>query len=97
MYLEDVDLCARLTAAGRRVAYEPGAAVLHLQGLSTARHPYRMIIEHHRSAVRFASKDWHGTRRVLLGPAVVFLTVRAAIEVVTRAVGARIERPRTIR
>ncbi len=56
-----------------------------------------MIIEHHRSAIRFASKHWHGTRRVLLGPAVAFLTVRAAIEVVTRAVGARTERPRTIR
>ena len=24
MYLEDVDLCARLTEAGWRVAYEPG-------------------------------------------------------------------------
>ena len=97
MYLEDVDLCARWTAAGWRVAYEPGGAVLHLQGLSTARHPYRMIIEHHRSAARFASKHWQGSRRLLLGPAVVFLAVRAATQVVARATGGRTDGPRPIR
>jgi N-acetylglucosaminyl-diphospho-decaprenol L-rhamnosyltransferase len=97
MYLEDVDLCARLTAAGWRVAYEPAGAVLHLQGLSTARHPYRMIIEHHRSAARFAAKHWHGPRRLLLGPAVVLLAVRAATQFAARAVGGRTKRPRTIR
>jgi N-acetylglucosaminyl-diphospho-decaprenol L-rhamnosyltransferase len=97
MYLEDVDLCARLTAAGWKVAYEPGGAVLHLQGLSTGRHPYRMIIEHHRSAARFASKHWHGPRRLLLGPAVALLAVRAAIQLGAHAVGGRPERPRTIR
>ena len=97
MYLEDVDLCARFGSAGWRVAYEPGGAVLHRQGLSTSRHPYRMIIEHHRSAARFASKHWHGPRRLLLGPAVALLAVRAATQLSVRAVGGRTERPRTTR
>ena len=97
MYLEDVDLCARLTEAGWRVAYEPGGSVLHLQGLSTARHPYRMIIEHHRSAARFAGKHWHGCRRLLLGPAFAFLAVRAVTQLGAHVVGGRTERPRTIR
>jgi N-acetylglucosaminyl-diphospho-decaprenol L-rhamnosyltransferase len=97
MYLEDVDLCTRLTGAGWRVAYEPGGAVLHLQGVSTARHPYRMIVEHHRSAARFAAKHWHGVRRLLLGPAIVFLALRASVQLGARAVGGRTERPRTIR
>ncbi|MGZ8764445.1 MAG: glycosyltransferase family 2 protein [Acidimicrobiia bacterium] len=97
MYLEDVDLCARWTESGWRVAYEPSGAVLHLQGLSTDRHPYRMIIEHHRSAARFAAKHWCGVRRLLLGPAVAFLAVRAVAQLGARAVGGRTKRPRTIR
>ena len=56
MYVEDVDLCWRLTGAGWGVAYEPGARVVHVQGVSTARRPYRMVVAHHRSAYRFASK-----------------------------------------
>jgi len=97
MYLEDVDLCARLTEAGWRVAYEPGGAVLHLQGLSTDRHPYRMIVEHHRSAARFADKHWHGTRRLLLGPAFAFLAFRAVVQVGARVARGRTNRSRTIR
>ena len=32
------------------------AAVTHVQGVSTARHPYRMIVAHHRSALRFTMR-----------------------------------------
>ncbi|HEX6310949.1 MAG TPA: glycosyltransferase family 2 protein [Acidimicrobiia bacterium] len=87
MYVEDVDLCWRLRQAGWRVAYEPAAAVTHARGASTARHPYRMILEHHRSLARFAAKRWHGIRRLLLGPAVVFLAVRAALAMAVHALG----------
>jgi N-acetylglucosaminyl-diphospho-decaprenol L-rhamnosyltransferase len=86
MYVEDVDLCWRLRQAGWRVAYEPGAEVVHVHGASTARHPYRMIAEHHRSLLRFASKRWHGWRRILLVPAACFLAVRAGVAMVGRAV-----------
>ena len=54
MYLEDIDLCWRLRAAGWEVAYEPAGVVVHVQGASTSRRPYRMLLEHHRSAWRFS-------------------------------------------
>jgi N-acetylglucosaminyl-diphospho-decaprenol L-rhamnosyltransferase len=66
MYVEDVDLCWRLRRAGWSVCYEPTASVTHLQGLSTARHPYRMIAAHHRSLLRFAARSSTGARRALL-------------------------------
>ena len=64
-------------ASGWRVGYEPGGAVVHVQGASTEAHPYRMILEHHRSVYRFAARRWQGLRRRLLPPAAVFLAVRA--------------------
>jgi N-acetylglucosaminyl-diphospho-decaprenol L-rhamnosyltransferase len=85
MYVEDVDLCWRLRRAGWRVAYEPSGTVTHLQGMSTDRHPYRMLLEHHRSLLRFAGTRWHGPRRALLIPATGYLTVRAGCAVALRA------------
>ena len=79
MYVEDVDLCWRLRRAGWRVAYEPAGTVEHLLGVSTATRPYRMIAEHHRSLLRFASVRFTGPRRALLGPAAAFLTARSAL------------------
>jgi N-acetylglucosaminyl-diphospho-decaprenol L-rhamnosyltransferase len=87
MYVEDVDLCWRLRQGGWRVVYEPRATVTHAQGASTARHPYRMIVEHHRSLARFAAKRWHGVRRVLLLPAVAFLALRATLAMAVHALG----------
>jgi N-acetylglucosaminyl-diphospho-decaprenol L-rhamnosyltransferase len=66
MYAEDVDLCWRLGRAGWGVAYAPAAEVTHFQGVSTDRHPYRMIVEHHRSLLRFAGRSSEGWRRLLL-------------------------------
>jgi N-acetylglucosaminyl-diphospho-decaprenol L-rhamnosyltransferase len=94
MYVEDVDLCWRLSTAGWRVAYEPGGEVVHVQGASTARRPYRMLFEHHRSLLRFAAKRWHGWRRVLLVPAVGYLSVRFGIAMCVHALGGR--RPRSV-
>ena len=79
MYVEDVDLCWRLRRAGWRVAYEPAGTVEHLLGVSTASRPYRMIAEHHRSLLRFASVRFTGPRRALLGPAAAFLAARGAL------------------
>ena len=79
MYVEDVDLCWRLRRAGWRVAYEPTGMVEHLLGLSTAGRPYRMIAEHHRSLLRFASVRFTGRRRALLAPAAAFLAARGAL------------------
>jgi N-acetylglucosaminyl-diphospho-decaprenol L-rhamnosyltransferase len=79
MYVEDVDLCWRLHRAGWRVAYEPAGTVEHLLGVSTAGRPYRMIAEHHRSLLRFATVRFTGPTRALLGPAAAFLTARGAL------------------
>lgn len=97
MYLEDVDLGWRLGAAGWRVRYEPAGAVVHVGGLSTARRPYRMILEHHRSSYRFVSKRWHGARRLLLIPAAAFLAVRALFTMAGTALAPRRGQPRVNR
>jgi N-acetylglucosaminyl-diphospho-decaprenol L-rhamnosyltransferase len=89
MYVEDVDLCWRLRGAGWRVAYEPAGRVVHIHGASTDRHPYRMIVAHHRSLLRFAARRWRGWRRVLLVPAALFLGLRAAASALAQAVDPR--------
>jgi N-acetylglucosaminyl-diphospho-decaprenol L-rhamnosyltransferase len=94
MYMEDVDLCWRLRRLGWRVAYDPAGSATHVQGVSTASHPYRMIVEHHRSAYRFAARRWRGLRRLLLGPAACFLALRAAVDMGARALRTRPEPPR---
>ena len=87
MYLEDVDLCWRLRRAGWGVAYEPSACVLHVQGVSTDLHPYRMIVEHHRSLLRFAWRTTSGWRRFLLPVVAVGLALRASAAAAQRAAG----------
>lgn len=66
MYAEDVDLCWRAARAGWSVLYEPAAVVTHIQGVSTAAHPWRMSAEHHRSLFRFACRSTEGPARLLL-------------------------------
>ena len=41
----------------------PAGAVTHVQGASTSRTPYRMLVEHHRSAWRFARRRLTGAAR----------------------------------
>jgi N-acetylglucosaminyl-diphospho-decaprenol L-rhamnosyltransferase len=94
MYMEDVDLGWRLRRLGWRVAYEPGAETVHVQGASTAGRPYRMIVEHHRSVYRFAARRWHGPRRLLLLPLAGLLAVRAVVDLAARALRTRPETPR---
>lgn len=89
MYVEDVDLCWRLRRAGWRVAYEPAGTVEHLLGVSTANRPYRMIAEHHRSLLRFASVRFTGPRRALLPPAAAFLAARGALALAHHGLAAR--------
>lgn len=88
MYAEDVDLCWRLGRSGWHIVYAPGAVVTHLQGVSTARHPYRMIVEHHRSLLRFANRSTVGWRRVLLPLVAVGIGVRAVLVGLRRLSGA---------
>lgn len=80
MYAEDVDLCRRLRDAGWATLYVPGARVVHVQGVSSSRHPYRMILAHHRSLFRFAVLTAQDRRDRLLLPVVgLGLGTRAAL------------------
>jgi N-acetylglucosaminyl-diphospho-decaprenol L-rhamnosyltransferase len=92
MYLEDVDLCWRAARAGWLVAYAPDARVVHRQGVSADRVPYRMIVAHHRSLLRFAERSTTGWRRLLLPAVALGLAVRAPLAIAQRA--ARRETPR---
>jgi N-acetylglucosaminyl-diphospho-decaprenol L-rhamnosyltransferase len=82
MYAEDMDLCWRAHRAGWGVGFAGTAAVTHVQGVSTARHPYRMMVAHHRSALRFTVRTTTGWRRLALPFAVLVLGARMAMATV---------------
>ena len=82
MYLEDTDLCWRAHDAGWGVGFAGTAEVTHVQGVSTARHPYRMMVAHHRSALRFTFRTTKGWRRAALPLAAVVLGARMAMATV---------------
>jgi N-acetylglucosaminyl-diphospho-decaprenol L-rhamnosyltransferase len=85
MYMEDLDLCWRLRRAGFDVAYEPAGDVTHVQGASTSRTPYRMLVQHHRSAWRFACRRLTGPAAILLPFAAVYLASRCALAMAEHA------------
>ena len=80
MYVEDVDLCWRLWQAGWRVGYEPAGRVIHTVGASSELAPYRMIVAHHRSLLRFSSRTARGFRRLVLPVVAAGLTVLAWLQ-----------------
>jgi N-acetylglucosaminyl-diphospho-decaprenol L-rhamnosyltransferase len=86
MYNEDMDLCWRAHQAGWGVGFTGAGAVTHVQGVSTARHPYRMLVAHHRSALRFTMRTTSGWRRAALPLAATVLGVRLALATVRLAV-----------
>ncbi len=85
MYLEDTDLCWRAHRAGWGIGFTGAAGVTHTQGVSTARHPYKMMAAHHRSALRFTFRTTSGWRRLLLPLAAVVLGLRMAMATVRLA------------
>jgi N-acetylglucosaminyl-diphospho-decaprenol L-rhamnosyltransferase len=89
MYMEDVDLCWRLGRAGWSAGYEPAVGVMHVQGVSTARTPYRMVVAHHRSMLRFWWRSTTPSHRLLAPVVGLGVGVRAAFEVARRAMEAR--------
>jgi N-acetylglucosaminyl-diphospho-decaprenol L-rhamnosyltransferase len=86
MFMEDVDLCWRLGRAGWRVAYEPRARVTHIEGVSRQSAPYRMIVAHHLSLMRYGARTTTGWGRLWLPPVALGLIVRTAALCLRRAV-----------
>lgn len=76
MFCEDMDLCWRAHEAGWLVGVAPTAVVTHVEGGTRGSEPYRMILAHHRSALRFATATMTGPRRLLLPLAGLVLGVR---------------------
>ena len=80
MYVEDVDLCTRLRAAGWRVLFSPELEVIHKIGVSTRGQRGRMAFEHSRSIYRYFEKFRARGPAILLLPFVrVALWLRAAL------------------
>jgi N-acetylglucosaminyl-diphospho-decaprenol L-rhamnosyltransferase len=80
MYFEDIDLCLRLARRGWRVVFDPSAEVKHVVGGSTRSAPYRKVVNHHRSALRFYRRRYARDPRLVLLPVVAaFLAVRALL------------------
>jgi N-acetylglucosaminyl-diphospho-decaprenol L-rhamnosyltransferase len=89
MFAEEMDLCWRAHQAGWVVGVQPAATVTHLEGVSRRRHPYRMIVAHHRSAMRFAVRTTTGWRRAALPLAAVVLGLRLVAACSLEALGRR--------
>jgi GT2 family glycosyltransferase len=65
MYCEDLDLCARLIAAGWKVLYAPAAAVIHLDGRSMALQTPEIRVSQMRS-LRHVFAQRHGRAQLFL-------------------------------
>ena len=89
MFAEDVDLCWRAKRAGWRVGFVPDARVVHVQGVSVSQHPYRMLVAHHRSLLRFSSRSTEGWRRLLLPLVALGLGLRLVVTCAHRAIEGR--------
>ena len=79
MYFDDTDLCWRMREKGWRVVYEPRARITHVQGVSTKRRPYKMLKEHHRSAIRYNVKTARGIEVFFLPVLIVGLLARLPV------------------
>jgi len=85
MFMEDVDLCWRLHASGWDVRYEPAARVMHLEGASRAAAPYRMIVAHHRSLLRYGWRTASWRERLVMPIVALGLALRTLLLFVKRA------------
>jgi N-acetylglucosaminyl-diphospho-decaprenol L-rhamnosyltransferase len=86
MYFEDMDLCLRLARAGWKIVLEPRAIVEHVVGGSTRSAPYRKVLDHHRSTLRFYRRRYARDPRLVLLPLVAAaLLVRGAASIVRTA------------
>lgn len=79
MYVEDVDLCRRISEAGWSCLYYPRAVMMHHVAGSSRRTPYKMIRHHHLSLMRYAFLQTRGRARVLLPVAAVGILVRMLV------------------
>lgn len=56
IFFNDVDFCKRVSEAGYKLLYYPGAVIEHYVGGSTGRYPFKMKWESHKSMYRYLAK-----------------------------------------
>lgn len=76
MYVEDLDLCARIRKAGYSSLYYPQAQMLHHVAGSSRRYPYKMVRHHHFSLIRFTVRRLRGPFKILAPLVAAALIVR---------------------
>lgn len=81
MYFEELDFCLRLHRGGWRVVFDPEPTIMHKVGGSTKSAPYRKVINHHRSAVRFYRRRHSRSPLVVLTPLIALLLVARCVAV----------------
>jgi N-acetylglucosaminyl-diphospho-decaprenol L-rhamnosyltransferase len=79
MFAEDLDLCFRAHEMGFGIGYDDRAVVTHVEGVSRRRQPYKMLVAHHRSALRFHAKHAHGLNVLLVPFAALVLGLRLVV------------------
>lgn len=79
MYVEDLDLCARMRQAGWKAVYYPKAQMLHHVAGSSRREPYKMIRHHHFSLIRFTARRSRGVTKLGLPVVVAALLGRMLV------------------
>jgi len=89
MSMEDVDLCARLGAAGFRLRYLSDAVAVHHCGASTARRPRAMLRHAYLSRIAYFDKHFPGWGG---GVASALISLELAVSTTTFAVAARLTR-----
>lgn len=56
MHGEDLDLCRRMRELGFEVWCDPAVKVVHLKGVSSRHHPFRVLLAKHRGLLRYFDK-----------------------------------------
>jgi GT2 family glycosyltransferase len=89
MYMEDVDLCARLGAAGFRLRYLPDAVAVHHWGASTAKSPTAMLRHAYLSRIAYFDKHFPGWGGAVAG---ALVSLELAVRRATLGLAARLTR-----
>ncbi len=98
MYAEDIDWCLRAHQAGWQICYLPEAVIMHHIGRGSDQRPLAMVIQFHRSMVRFYRKhyapQWPVYARWLPVAGIWARAALVALETLWRMAAARIRPPR---
>lgn len=82
LHFEDLDYCVRLDTARWQVMFVPFIHIKHLQGVSSAQTPVKVIIYKHVSMLRFFYRH-SGKQKILLPILAPLVVLRALLQIAT--------------